>query len=52
MFFNTRKEARAYAKSQSADTRRAHKAIACNQWRFDRVTGEYTIAPCYTVVLS
>jgi len=52
MFFDTMRAARSYAKSQTADTwGRAHKAVPCRQWRFDRATGEYSLVACYTVVL-
>lgn len=53
MFFDSLSDARAYAKALTADMRgRKHKAIACTQWRFDRLTGEYESVACYTVVLA
>lgn len=53
MFFDTLSDARAYAKALTADMRgRKHKAIACNQWRFDRMTGEYALVACYMVALA
>ena len=53
MFFDKLSDARAYAKSQTQDTRgRVHKALACKHWRLCRVTGEYNLVPCYTVVLA
>jgi len=53
MFFDKLGDARAYAKALTADMRgKRHKAIACYQWRFDRLTGEYALVACYTVVLA
>lgn len=52
MFFDTLSQAKAYAKGQTQDTRRKHKVAACNQWRFNRLSGDYMLVPCYTVVLA
>ena len=54
MFFDKLKDAKAYAKSQTQDMRGVykHKAMPCKQWRFDRLTGEYNLVSCYTVVLA
>ena len=53
MFFDTISAAREYAKSQTADMRgRKHKVEACNQWVFDRYSGEYNLVPRFTVVLA
>ena len=53
MFFDTVKAAREYAKDLTADMRgvHKHKAVACKQWRFDKLTGEYFQHDCFTVVL-
>lgn len=53
MFFETMKDARAYAKSLTADCRGiAHIVIACKQWRFDRARGEYAQYDCFTVKMK
>ena len=54
MIFTTYKAARDYAVSITADMRgiHKHKAVKANAWRFDRATGEYSLAPCWTVVLA
>ena len=53
MFFDTLKAAKDYAKDQTLLCRgRKHKAVACNQWRCDRMTGEYNLHPCYAVILA
>jgi len=53
MFFDKLSDARGYAKSETMHTRgRLHKAVPCRQWRFNRLTGEYSLVACYTVVLA
>ena len=54
MTFITYKAASEYAKAITADMRgvHKHKAVKANAWRFDRATGEYSLAPCWTVVLA
>jgi hypothetical protein len=54
MTFNTKRAADDYAKSLTADMRgvHKHKAVAAHEWRFDRISGAYDLAPCWTVVLS
>jgi hypothetical protein len=54
MQFDTHKAASDYAKTITADMRgiHKHKAVKSNGWRFDRSTGEYNLAPCWTVVLA
>lgn len=52
MQFDTYASAREYAATQTSDTRRIHKAVRANGWRFDRISGEYSLAPCWTVVLT
>jgi hypothetical protein len=54
MTFITYKAARDYAVSITADMRgiHKHKAVKANAWRFDRTTGKYSLAPCWTVVLA
>jgi hypothetical protein len=52
MQFDTMKAAREYARTQTLSTRRAHKAAPANGWRFDRLTGEYSLVPCWTVILK
>jgi hypothetical protein len=53
MQFDTHKAAQDYAKSITADMRgiHKHKAVKAIGWRFNRATGEYYTAPCWTVVL-
>ena len=53
MFFDSMRAAREYAKDQTTLCRgKLHKAIACKQWRVDRITGEYALHDCFTVVLA
>jgi hypothetical protein len=54
MFFESKREAMAYAKSQTQDMRGVyrHKVEACNQWIFDRVSGDYSLVPRWHVVLG
>ncbi len=51
MKFDNFKDAHDYAKNQSSITRRTHKAVKDNAWYFDRLTGEYYLKECFTVVL-
>jgi hypothetical protein len=52
MQFDTMNAAREYAATQTSDTRRIHKAVRANGWRFDRISGDYSLVPCWTVTLS
>ena len=51
MKFENLKDANDYAKNQTLITKRSHKAVKDNGWYFDRLTGEYYLKECFTVVL-